>query len=260
MRQNDVPATDQKLGGKTALVTGASSGIGRGVALAFAAHGARVAVNFPTADEQSAAETVCQRITDDGGVAQAIMGDVAEEAQVAAMMSEAEQRLGPIDILVNNAGIAHTAPLEDIPVTVWDRVLAVHLRGTFLCTRAVLPAMYERGFGRIINTASQLAYKGSPGLTHYTAAKGAILAMTRSLALEAGARNVTINCVAPGATLTPILDSVPDELLEQIRASIPLGRMAQVADIVPSYVFLASQDGSHYQGQCLSPNGGDVFL
>ncbi len=248
------------LEGKTALVTGASSGIGRGVALAFAAHGARVAVNYPSATERDAAQAVCQQITDEGGAALAVMGDVSDEAQVAQMMSEAVDQFGPLDILVNNAGIAHTAPLEDIPVATWDHVLAVHLRGTFLCTRAVLPTMYERRFGRIINTASQLAYKGAPGLTHYTAAKGAILSLTRSLALEAGARNVTVNCVAPGATLTPILDSVPDELLEQIRLSIPLGHMAEVADIVPSYVFLASQDGCHYQGQCLSPNGGDVFL
>lgn len=252
--------TDKKLTGKAALVTGASSGIGRGVALAFAAHGARVAVNYPNDTERDAAQAVCAQIATDGGSATAVMGDVSDEAQVAQMMNRAVAELGPLDILVNNAGIAHTGMLEDIPVATWDRILAVHLRGTFLCTRAVLPGMYERRFGRIINTASQLAYKGAPGLTHYTAAKGAILSLTRSLALEAGDRNVTINCVAPGATRTPILDSVPDALLEQIRASIPLGKMAEVADIAPSYVFLASQDGSHYQGQCLSPNGGDIFL
>ena len=160
------------LRGRAALITGASSGIGRGVAVAFARQGARVAVNYPDPAERPAAEA----------------------------------------------------------------------------------------FGRIINTASQLAYKGSPGLTHYTAAKGAIIAMTRSLALEVGARDVTVNCVAPGATQTPILDDVPRELIEQIRQSIPLGRLAEVDDIVPTYVFLASDEARHYQGQCLSPNGGDVFL
>ena len=114
--------------------------------------------------------------------------------------------------------------------------------------------------GFIINTASQLAYKGAPAFSHYTAAKGAIISFTRSVALEIGARGVRINCVAPGATLTPMLADVPPDLMETIRAGIPVGRIAEVADIVPTYVFLASADGYHYQGQCLSPNGGDVFL
>ena len=120
--------------------------------------------------------------------------------------------------------------------------------------------MYEQNYGKIINTTSQLAYKGAPGLTHYAAAKGAILSFTRSLALEVGQRAVNVNAVAPGATHTPILEAVPDDLLEAIRLSIPKGRLAEVEDIVPTYVFLASEESSHFQGQCLSPNGGDVFL
>ena len=248
------------LRGRAALITGASSGIGRGVAVAFARQGARVAVNYPDPAERPAAEAVCGLIDEAGGEAIAIEADVSVEDDVARMVRGTRDAFGGIDILVNNAGIAHTAPIQDIPVATWDRLIAVHLRGTFLTTRLVLPGMYEAGFGRIINTASQLAYKGSPGLTHYTAAKGAIIAMTRSLALEVGARDVTVNCVAPGATQTPILDDVPRELIEQIRQSIPLGRLAEVDDIVPTYVFLASDEARHYQGQCLSPNGGDVFL
>ena len=120
--------------------------------------------------------------------------------------------------------------------------------------------MVARGYGRIINTASQLAYKGAPGFTAYTAAKGGILSFTRSTALELGARDITINCVAPGATRTPMLDGVPPDVLEAIRRAIPLGRLAEVDDIASSYVFLASDAARHYQGQCLSPNGGDVFL
>jgi 3-oxoacyl-[acyl-carrier protein] reductase len=167
---------------------------------------------------------------------------------------------GRIDILVNNAGIAVAGAAHEMPVDLWDRVIAVHLRGTFLVTRAVLPHMYASGYGRIINTASQLAYKGAPGFSAYTAAKGGILSFTRSVALEIGARDITINCIAPGATRTPILDDVPPTLLEEIRRSIPLGRIAEVADIAPSFVFLAGDGARHYQGQCLSPNGGDVFL
>ena len=120
--------------------------------------------------------------------------------------------------------------------------------------------MYEQDYGRIVNTASQLAYKGAPGLAHYTTAKAGIIGFTRSLALEMGARNVTVNCVGPGATETPILDGVPAEMIDAIRADIPKGRLAQVEDIVPAYVFLASEEARHMVGQCVSPNGGDVFL
>jgi len=249
-----------KLQSRVALITGASSGIGRGVALAFAREGAFVGVNYPTDTEREAAEQVCREIISGGGRAVACPGDVSEEHAVDAIVDACLAAYGRIDILVNNAGIATASPVEAMPVAMWDRLLAVHLRGTFLMTRRVLPLLYAQGGGRIINTASQLAYKGAPGFSHYTAAKGAIISFTRSVALEIGARGVTINCVAPGATRTPILADVPTDVLDQIRASIPLGRIAEVEDIVPTYVLLASDDGRHYQGQCLSPNGGDVFL
>lgn len=249
-----------KLAGRTALITGASSGIGRGVAEAFAAEGARVVVNYPDASQAENAAEVVDRIGAFGGVAHAIEADVAAPDQVAGMIAELEGHFGPADILVNNAGIAHTAPLQDIEIETWDHLLAVHLRGTFLVTRGVLPGMIAARGGKIINTASQLAYKGAPGLTHYTAAKGAIISLTRSLALEVSPYGIQVNSVAPGATATPILDGVPDDLLDAVRQAIPLGRIADVADIVPTFVFLASDESRHYQGQCLSPNGGDVFL
>jgi 3-oxoacyl-[acyl-carrier protein] reductase len=249
-----------RLAGQVALVTGSSSGIGRGVVAAFAREGAAVVVNHPTAAESADAEQLAQAIRAAGGRALVVQADVSEPPDVDRLVGACLDAYGRVDVLVNNAGIAAAAPVEDIPVEQWDRVIAVHLRGTFLMTRRVLPTMYAQGAGRIINTASQLAYKGAPGFSHYTAAKGAIIAFTRSVALEIGSRGVTINCVAPGATRTPILANVPADLLEQIRQGIPLGRIAEVEDIVPSYVFLASADGRHYQGQCLSPNGGDVFL
>lgn len=249
-----------KLANRCALITGSSSGIGAAVALAFAEQGADIALNCPTDREQSAAEAVAKQIRTLGRRAVVITADVAEAAQAAQLVQSATGELGRIDILVNNAGIAAAAPVHELEVDTWDRVLGVHLRGTFLVTRSVLPQMYARGYGRIINTASQLAYKGAAGFSAYTAAKGGILSFTRSLALELGARDITVNCVAPGATHTPMLADVPSETLEAIRASIPLGRLAEVGDIAPSYVFLASDDGRHYQGQCISPNGGDVFL
>ncbi len=245
---------------RTALITGSSSGIGRAVALAMATSGADIVINHPSPLEVAAASEVAEQVRALGRRAVIIEADVADETAVSSMVERATREFGRIDILVNNAGIAAAAPVQELEVAVWDRVLAVHLRGTFLMTRAVLPQMYARGYGRIINTASQLAYKGAPGFTAYTAAKGAILSFTRSVALEIGARDITINCVAPGATRTPILDDVPADVLEEIRKAIPLGRIAEVDDIAPSFVFLASDAGRHYQGQCISPNGGDVFL
>ena len=245
------------LTGKVALVTGASSGIGAAVARALAASGATVWVNHPDEATLQAAETVVANVAAAGGVAQAIQADVSSEHDVLAMFSA----LGSdsLDILVNNAGIANSSPVEAVEVADFDRLMGVHLRGTFLCTRSALKMMYTQNSGRIINTASQLAYIGAPGFSHYTAAKGAILSFTRSLALEIGDRPITANCVAPGATMTPILADVPDDVLEGIRQNIPAGRIADVEDIVGAYLFLASDAADHFRGQCLSPNGGDAF-
>ena len=217
-------------------------------------------INYPDDTQRAAAEENVEKIIASGGEAFAIRADVSRADQVGELVAQSVEAMGGIDILVNNAGIAHVAPLEQIEIETWDRVLGVHLRGTFLVTRLVLPLMYEQGYGKIINTVSQLAYKGSAGLTHYTAAKGAIISLTRSLALEIGERDINVNCVAPGATRTPILDDVPEELLEEVRQGIPKKRIAEVDDIVPAYLFLASDESRHFQGQTLSPNGGDVFL
>jgi 3-oxoacyl-[acyl-carrier protein] reductase len=249
-----------RLAGRVALVTGSSSGIGRGVVLAFASEGADVVINHPAAAETAAAEQVAAAVRQAGRRALVVRADVSQEAEVERLVAAARDAFGHIDILVNNAGIAAAAAVHEMTTETWDRVLGVHLRGTFMMTRAVLGEMYARNSGRIINTASQLAYKGAAGFSAYTAAKGAIISFTRSTALEIGARNITVNCIAPGATLTPILDDVPADTLEAIRRAIPLGRIAEVADIVPAYVFLAGDDARHFQGQCLSPNGGDVFL
>lgn len=248
------------LTGKVALITGASSGIGRGVAQALAEAGCHVFINYPPGEGSNAAAKVCASVQSAGGTAALAPADVSDEEQVANLFSSLAEDTGKLDILVNNAGIARSAPIEDITLDDWQAVMDVHVKGTFLCTRAALPMMYQQDAGRIINTASQLAYKGAPGFAHYTAAKGAILSFTRTLALEIGDRNITANCVAPGATMTPILEDVPEDILESIRQAIPRGKLAQVEDIVGAYLFLASDEAAHFRGQCLSPNGGDVFL
>jgi 3-oxoacyl-[acyl-carrier protein] reductase len=248
------------LDNKIALITGSSSGIGKAVALAFGREGAHLALNYPNAFQAQNAAEVKNALSALGCRVIAVQADVSTEDQARTLVEETMQTYGRIDILVNNAGIATVATVGEMPVALWDEMLAVNLRSVFLCTRLVLPIMYQQNYGKIINTASQLAYKGAPGLSHYCAAKAAIIAFTRSLSLEIGTRNVNANCVAPGATQTPLLSGLSENMIEAIRASIPKGRLAAVDDIVPAYVFLASDASQHFVGQCLSPNGGDVML
>ncbi|MGD2008691.1 MAG: SDR family NAD(P)-dependent oxidoreductase [Cellvibrionales bacterium] len=247
------------LSGRVALVTGASSGIGAAVASALAANGAHTFVNYPNDEQKAAAEQVVAAITAAGGTAERVCADVSSEEEVEGMFAQVASA-GSLDILVNNAGIAHASPVESLELADFQRLLNVHVIGTFLCSRAAIRLMYAQERGCIINTASQLAYIGAAGFSHYTAAKGAILSFTRSLALEVGKRDIPVNAVAPGATMTPILADVPDEVLKVIEGNIPAGRIAEVEDIVGAYLFLASDAARHFRGQCLSPNGGDALL
>lgn len=249
-----------RLQDKAALITGASSGIGKRVALAFAAEGADVAINYPDDEQEANAQAVKEEVERLGRRAVTIRADVSQEDEVDAMVGRFLEAFGRIDILVNNAGIGRMAPIGEMTSAQWDEMIAINLRSVFLVTSRVLPRMYKQRHGKIINTASQLAYKGAPGLAHYTASKAAIISFTRSLSLEIGDRGINVNCVAPGATVTPILDGMDPNVLEAIRQTIPRGRFANVDEIAPTYVFLASADSDHYVGQCLSPNGGDVFL
>jgi len=249
-----------KLDDKIALITGSSSGIGKAVALAFAREGAHIALNYPNDSEAQNAAEVSSAIAALGRRVTAIQADVSKEDQARALVDETMRTYGRIDILVKNAGIATVSTVGEMPVAMWDEMMAVNLRSVFLCTRLVLPIMYQQNYGKIINTASQLAYKGAPGISHYCAAKAAVITFTRSLSLEIGTRNVNANCVGPGATWTPLLATLGEQAIEAIRAAIPKGRVATVDDIAPAYVFLASDESRHFVGQCLSPNGGDVML
>jgi len=249
-----------RLKDKIALVTGSSSGIGRAVAIAFAAERADVIINYPDDTEAANANQVKAEVERFGGRALTVRADVSVEAEARMLVELSLQRFGRLDVLVNNAGIATAARIEEMPVSMWDQMLAINLRSVFLCTHFVLPIMYKQNYGKIISTASQLAYKGAAGIAHYCAAKAAIIAFTRSLAHEIGTRDINANCVAPGATETRLLASVGSETIETIKAAIPKGRLATVDDIAPAYVFLASDESRHFVGQCLSPNGGDVML
>ena len=169
-------------------------------------------------------------------------------------------RLGHVEILINCAGIGDATPFTELGVPEWDRMIAVHLRGTFLVTKAFYGAMIERRYGRIINFASQLAYKGAPLLAHYCAAKAGIIGFTRALSHEAAPHGVLVNAVAPGPVETEMLMHLPDEWRATKRKQLPIGRFGSVEEITPTVLLLASDAGSYYVGQTLSPNGGDVML
>ncbi|GGN21097.1 SDR family NAD(P)-dependent oxidoreductase [Halarchaeum nitratireducens] len=242
-----------------ALVTGASSGIGAGIARALAEAGATVAVNHPpTPDERERADAVVADIEANGGDAVALAADVGDEASVRAMVDDIESAYGTPDALINNAGILTQSPLAEMPVEMWDETMAVDLRGVFLTTRFVLPGMLERGSGTIVNVASQLGIKGGAELVHYSAAKAGVIGMTRALAREVSP-TVTVNAIAPGPVETPLLGDISEEWQSDKAAEIPMRRFGRVEDVAPTAVFLASDAGAYYTGQTLSPDGGDAM-
>jgi len=249
------------LDGKIALVTGASRGIGHEIALAFAREGADVACNYHRS--RAEAEQLVAEIEAMGRGAIAIPADVAREDDVARMRDAAMERFGRVDILVNNAGFATLHPIATMPIAAWDDMIAAHLRGTFLVTQSVLPQMLERRRGWIINIASQLAYRGRENLAHYCAAKAAIIAFTKVLALEVSRQGVYANCIAPGPIETGIIPRIgpaDPEADARFADSLPIGRIGTVDEVAPTAVFLASGGATYYVGQTLGPNGGDVML
>ncbi|MEX1107454.1 MAG: SDR family oxidoreductase [Dongiaceae bacterium] len=246
------------LHGKRALVTGAGSGIGRAIAEAYAAEGAKVCLAYYPPDAPP--NDAIQRIRAAGGEGFALPADVAEEAQVAGLFAAAIPKLGGLDILVNAAGIMAEEKLVDHDTAFFDRTIAVNLRGTFLVGRAGVAAMREgSGEGRIINFASDLGYLGRANFSAYCASKGAILALTRSWARELSPK-ILVNAIAPGPIETPMLrrSLVNPDVLEQELDS-PMARIGDVSEVASSAVFLAGAGASFMTGQTLNPNGGSVM-
>lgn len=240
-----------------ALVTGAGSGIGAAIALRLAADGHSVAVNDLT---RAAAAATVATIRAAGGTADAYAADVSDEAAVTAMVAAVTTDHGAPEILVNNAGFGHQAPFLGIEPAMFDRIFAVHVRGTYLCTRACLPAMLERGTGHIVNIASQLGQVGGVELVHYAAAKAAVIGMTKSLAREVAQGGVRVNAVAPGPVNTPLVEALSEDWKAAKRAELPLGRFGQPEEVGGVVSFLVSPDAALFVGQTLGPNSGDVML
>ena len=244
-----------KLDGRVAIVTGAATGLGRGIAMLYAAEGADVAVldrNGP------GAETVAQAIRVLGRRSASVQVDVSDEASVKAAIAAAIAALGPPDILVNNAGIATVSLLEDMQTAMWDEMIRVNLSSVFFCTRAVLPHMRARKYGRIINISSQLAHKGGEGMAHYAAAKAGILGLTRSLAYEVTRDNIAVNAICPGPLLTDM--RLPPEWAAKKQGELVIGRQGRVEEVAPTALLLATEEAAFYVGATFNPNGGDIMV
>jgi 3-oxoacyl-[acyl-carrier protein] reductase len=246
-----------KLDGKSAIVTGASRGIGREIALELARQGANVAVNY-SGSEAKANETV-EEIKALGRDAFAVKADVSDSEAVTAMMKETIERFGSIDILVNNAGITRDNLLMRMKEEEWDEVISINLKGVFLCTKAATRQMMKQRSGRIINVSSIVGVSGNPGQANYVAAKAGVIGLTKTSAKELASRGITVNAIAPGFISTDMTDKLNEEVKEQMLSGIPLGRLGDPSDIAKVALFLASEDSRYMTGQTLHVDGGMVM-
>ncbi|GAX90401.1 3-oxoacyl-[acyl-carrier-protein] reductase [Effusibacillus lacus] len=243
--------------GKVALVTGASRGIGRAVALELARRGAKLVVNY--AGNQSAAEEVVAKIREMGGEAVAVQGNVASPEDADRMVNAATEAFGRLDILVNNAGITRDNLLIRMKEEDWDSVIDTNLKGVFNTTKAAARIMMKQRYGRIINVTSVVALMGNPGQANYVAAKSGVIGLTKSNARELASRNITVNAVAPGYIQTDMTAVLNDDVKETLSKQIPLGRLGDPEDIAKVVAFLASDDASYMTGQVLTVDGGMVM-
>jgi 3-oxoacyl-[acyl-carrier protein] reductase len=245
------------LQGKVALVTGASRGIGRAIALELARQGAKVAVNY--AGSEAKANEVVEEIKNMGGEAFAIQADVSNAEAVDQMVKAVLERFERIDILVNNAGITRDNLLMRMKEEEWDDVININLKGVFNCTKAVTRPMMKQRYGRIVNIASIVGVSGNPGQANYVAAKAGVIGLTKTAARELASRNITVNAVAPGFITTDMTDRLSEELKAEMLKQIPLARFGEPEDIAKVVSFLVSDAASYVTGQTLHVDGGMVM-
>jgi 3-oxoacyl-[acyl-carrier protein] reductase len=242
------------LGGKLALVTGASRGIGAAIARSLGAAGARVLVNYHT--QHAAAEAVVAAILAAGGAAEALRFDVADRAAVDDAVRSVSARLGNVDVLINNAGVSADGLILRTSEEEWDRVLDVNLKGVFNCTRAVTRGMMRARGGRIINISSVVGVMGNAGQSTYAAAKAGVIGFTKAAARELAPRDITVNAIAPGLIATEMLDNMPAASRDIVLALVPLRRVGTPEDVAATAVFLAGPGGAYITGQVIHVNGG----
>ncbi|MBS4211879.1 3-oxoacyl-[acyl-carrier-protein] reductase [Neobacillus rhizophilus] len=245
------------LAGKAALVTGASRGIGREIALELARQGANVAVNF--SGSEAKANEVVDEIKALGQEAFAIKCNVSNTEEVSEMVKAVIEQFGRLDILVNNAGITRDNLLMRMKEEEWDDVLNINLKGVFLVTKAVTRQMMKQRVGRIINISSVVGESGNPGQANYVAAKAGVIGLTKTTAKELASRNITVNAIAPGFITTDMTDKLPEDVKAEMLKQIPLARLGEPKDIAKAAAFLASDDSAYITGQTLHINGGMVM-
>ena len=248
-----------RLDGKIAMVTGAGSGMGAAHAEILAERGAHVIVQDVDADGRAPKQA--DAIAAAGGSAEAMVGDVSDTPDLKAKIADAIDRHGRIDILVNNAGISgRQTPFLEIDEDFFDRMFQVHVKGAFFASQAVIPAMREAGYGKIVNISSNFAMHGGQGMAHYTSAKGALLGLTKVLAREFGPDGIRVNAVAPGLVRTPMTERLGDVGFETFRVNVPIQRLAVPRDVAEAVAFLASPASDMITGQTISPSGGDPIV
>jgi 3-oxoacyl-[acyl-carrier protein] reductase len=246
-----------QLDGQIAVVTGASRGIGKGIALELARQGATVLINYNSSAE--AAQEVAKQIESDGGTAQAVQADVSNLEQATALIKTATDTYEKIDILVNNAGVTRDGLIMTMKEDDWDTVLDTNLKSAWNCSKAAARAMMKKRSGRIINITSVSGLAGQGGQTNYSASKAGLIGLTKSLAKELAARNVTVNAVAPGFIDTDMTAALGEDMLKQVDEAIPLGHRGTVQDVAYAVAFLASEQAAYITGQVLSVDGGLVM-
>jgi 3-oxoacyl-[acyl-carrier protein] reductase len=247
-----------ELAGKVALVTGASRGMGKAIALKLASLGSKVVVNYVAieASNKVDADNLVESITSLGGEAMSIEADIRDSEAVKGMVEQVTDKWSKIDILVNNAGINRDTLLLRMSDDAWDDVISTNLRGAYLCTKFALRSMMRQEWGRIINIASVSGIVGNIGQSNYAASKGGLIAFTKSVAREMGSRNITVNAVAPGYIITGMTDKLPSEIKDAILAMIPLQRFGQPEDVAELVAFLATDRAGYITGQAITIDGG----